>query len=122
MARRSLADRVGDISLRAKITAVTVFILFLGLFVAGVGTLSLLQPQLIRGQDTDLRQLRNDPAPALAPGANPSALSRDDVLYATSQYYVAVLDAEGDLQYDNARATGRSAPPVVPELPLETVE
>ena len=122
MAGRTLAERMGDISLRAKITGVTVFILFLGLVVAGVGTMSLLQPQLVRGLDADLQQLRTEPGPALAPGANPNALSRDDVLYASSQYYVAILDGQGELQYDNARATGRSAPPQIPVLPLQWVE
>lgn len=119
---RALAKRVADISLRAKITAVTVFILFLGLFVAGVGTLSLLQPQLIRGLDADLTQLRTDPGPALASGANTTALSRDDVLYASNQYYVAVLDADGSLQYDNSRSNESITQPKVPELPMQWVE
>ncbi|WP_449277120.1 ATP-binding protein [Leucobacter sp. GX24907] len=117
-----LAARWADVSLRTKITGVTVFILFLGLFVAGVGTMSLLQPQLIRGQDTTLSQLRSDPTPALAPGANPSALSRDDVRYAGSQYYIAVLDSDGFVQYDNARSRTRTSIPEVQPLPIDWVQ
>lgn len=119
---RRLAARWADVSLRTKITGVTVFILFLGLFVAGVGTMSLLQPQLIRGQDTTLSQLRADPTPALGPGANPSALSRNDVLYAGSQYYIAVLDADGFVKYDNARSRNRGSVPEVPRLSLDWVQ
>ncbi|MFV0432710.1 MAG: sensor histidine kinase [Leucobacter sp.] len=114
-------DRWADVSLRGKITGVTVFILFLGLIVAGVGTLALLRPMLINNQTTTLAQLRNDPTPALGQGANPGNLSRDDVLYANRMYYVAVLDAEGNLQYDNNRGEQRAARPEVPKLPLDVV-
>lgn len=119
---RGLAQKWADVSLRAKITGVTVFILSLGLIVAGSGTLALLHPGLISIQDNELQQLRFDPAPALAPGANTSALTRDDVLYASSQFYVAVLDADGNLQYDNTRATTQSSPPQIPTLPLDYVQ
>ena len=119
MARFS--DRWADISLRAKITGVTVFILFLGLIVTGVGTLALLRPMLINNQTSTLAQLRNDPTPALAPGANTTNLSRDDVLLANRQYYVALLDADGHVQYDNNRGQEKAPSPVVPAVPLKAV-
>lgn len=112
--RRTLAQRWADITLRAKITAVTVFILSLGLIVAGVGTLSFLRPQLIATQDADLRQLRTDPSDALAPGANTNALTPYDVLNASRRYYVAVFDAGGRLLYDNLDANDR---PLAPDAP-----
>ncbi len=121
MARQSFGERWADVSLRAKITGVTVFILFLGLIVAGIGTLSVLRPLLITNQTTTLNQLRNDPTKALAQGANAASLGRDDVLYAGPQYYVAVLLPDGELQYDNARGEQDAALPEVPEIPLDWV-
>lgn len=114
--RRSLSQRWADITLRTKITGVTVFILSLGLIVAGVGTMSFLRPQLIGVQDTELRQLRNDPASALAPGANTGALTSDDVRGADSRYYIAVLDLDGELLYDNQRNTSTRSAPTLPAI------
>jgi two-component system OmpR family sensor kinase len=119
------ADRWTDVSLRAKITGVTVFILFLGLIVAGVGTMALLRPTLISTQTTELAQLRSDPTPALANGADLRGLTREDVLFANREYYVAMLDAQGNLLYDNtgyadAEAEGNKSidRPQLPQVPL----
>lgn len=119
------ADRWTDVSLRAKITGVTVFILFLGLIVAGVGTMALLRPTLINNQTTELAQLRSDPTPALANGADLRGLTREDVLFANREYYVAMLDAQGELLYDNtgyadAEAEGNPSVdrPQLPQTPL----
>jgi two-component system OmpR family sensor kinase len=108
------ADRWADVSLRAKITGVTVFILFLGLIVAGVGTLSVLRPILASTQTSTLLQLRNDPTEALARGADVTDLTRNDVLGAPRVYYVALLGADGSLQYDNTRGEQSAAIPEVP--------
>ena len=108
------ADRWADVSLRAKITGVTVFILFLGLIVAGVGTLSVLRPMLALNQTNTLIQLRSNPADALAQGADINNLTRNDILYADRLYYVALLGSDGSLQYDNARGEGSSSTPQVP--------
>lgn len=113
MARQSFTDRWADISLRAKITGVTVFILFLGLVVAGVGTLSVLRPMLLSNQTSSLLQLRKDPTAALAVDANGSQLSPEDIRYANQQYYVALFDSSGALQYDNTLGLRPSS---VPEL------
>ncbi|WP_427870674.1 ATP-binding protein [Leucobacter luti] len=116
------ADRWADVSLRTKITGVTVFILFLGLVVAGVGTLSVLRPTLVQNLDTTLNQLRKNPSPALASDVSNGTLTRDAVLYASSQYYVAMLDADGNLLYDNfdnAADRANLALPVVPKLALD---
>ncbi len=123
MSRLSFAERWDDISLRAKITGVTVFILFLGLIVAGVGTLSVLRPMLLADQTNTLNQLRKDPTTALGTGANASNLSRADILYANQQYYVALFDAAGALQYDNTHSLGESSavPELLSPLTLETL-
>ncbi len=116
-ARRPLMQRWADISLRTKITGVTVFILSLGLIVAGVGTLSFLRPQLISVQETELMQLWNDPSNVLAPGADTHSLVRDDVIGADSRYYIAVLDENGAKLYDNQRIEStKTAPELMPGM------
>lgn len=113
MSRPNFAERWADISLRTKITGVTVFILFLGLVVAGVGTLSVLRPMLLSNQTSSLLQLRKDPTTALAVDANGAQLSPEDIRYANQQYYVALFDSAGALQYDNTLGLSPSS---VPEL------
>lgn len=117
--QRSLAQRWADVSLRTKITGVTVFILSLGLIVAGIGTQSFLRPQLINVQDAELRQIRADPTEILAPGADTSSLTSYDVRNASNRYYVAVLDANGKLLHDNEQGEDNRT---VPELPPLTPE
>ncbi|QIK62969.1 HAMP domain-containing histidine kinase [Leucobacter viscericola] len=121
MARQSYGERWAEISLRAKITGVTVFILFLGLIVAGVGTLSVLRPMLINNQNNSLSQLRVDPTPALASDASLGALSRQDVTLAGNEYYVALLDAKGEVQADNTRGRANASLPHVPVLDIDQV-
>ena len=114
MAARSLATRWANITLRTKITGVTVFILTLGLLVAGAGTMSFLRPQLIAQQDGALRQLATDPTTALAEGANAASLRRSDVVNAPDAYYVGVIDADGNLLYDNHQGDEDNGAPLVP--------
>jgi two-component system OmpR family sensor kinase len=102
--RTSFTERWADVSLRAKITGVTVFILSLGLIVAGIGTQSFLRPQLIAVQDTELRQMLENPKAVLVPGADPNALQCADVTQASPRFYVAVLDGEGEVLCDNLSA------------------
>ena len=100
---RDFGNHWADVSLRTKITIVTVFILFLGLIVAGVGTFSVLRPILINQQSAELAQIRNDPSVVLAPGADTKQLTQDDVIAANGRYYVAVLDPNGEVSFDNSR-------------------
>ncbi|MFF8817149.1 sensor histidine kinase [Leucobacter sp. NPDC015123] len=100
---RDFGNHWADVSLRTKITIVTVFILFLGLIVAGVGTFSVLRPILINQQSAELAQIRNDPSVVLAPGADTQQLTQDDVTAANGRYYVAVLDPNGEVRFDNSR-------------------
>src|SRR5690606_40593109 len=75
---------------------------------------------LSANQSNRLLQLRLDPTTALARGANTSDLVRGDVLYANKQYYVALLDTDGSLQYDNTLGSD-SAVPRVQGLTMEKV-
>ena len=117
MTRTTLAERFARVSLLTKITGVTVFILTLGLFVAGAGTLAFLKPQLMESQDRKLQQLLIDPTPALAAGADPSTvLTHDDILYASDAYYIAVLDNSGNLLINNFEARKDRTAPTIPAL------
>ncbi|WP_336659032.1 sensor histidine kinase [Leucobacter sp. USHLN153] len=115
MARPNWTERWADVSLRAKITGVTVFILFLGLIVAGVGTLAVLQPMLNSNQTQALERLRNDPTNALRPFANVNGLEPEDITQAPQGYYVAQLDENGDIVRDNTRDLDSRALPTVPD-------
>jgi len=119
--RGRFGERWGDITLRAKITGVTVFILSLGLIVAGIGTQSFLRPQLIAAQDTDLRQIMGDPMVVLVPGADKNALQCSYVTEASPRYYVAILDETGQVRCDNQRA-GDDSTPNVPRITPEATE
>lgn len=121
MARPNWSERWADVSLRAKITGVTVFILFLGLIVAGVGTLAVLQPMLTANQTQALERLRDNPAPALRPYANFNGLTPEDVTQAPSGYYVALLDADGTVTRDNTRDQDRNTLPEVEGITLDEV-
>ena len=114
--RGRFGDRWADISLRAKITGVTVFILSLGLIVAGIGTQSFLRPQLIQAQDTELRQIASDTSVVLAPGAKTQSLKCDYVLGAHPRYFVAALGTDGELLCDNMSEQGGDSTPVAPEI------
>lgn len=122
MTRPTLTERFARVSLLSKITGVTVFILTLGLFVAGAGTLAFLKPQLMTDQDSKLQQLLIDPTPALSPGADPTqSIRRNDVQFAPETYYTAVLDATGNVVIDNFQLREQLTPPRVPQLTTDWV-
>lgn len=108
-----LGDKWADVSLRTKITIVTVFILFLGLIVAGVGTFSVLRPILINQQSTTLTQARQDPSGVLALGVDTSRLTQDDITSADGRYYVAMLNPDGSVRFDNSRENNTARLPDV---------
>ncbi|MBT1018614.1 HAMP domain-containing histidine kinase [Canibacter sp. lx-72] len=103
MAKRgTLMQRWANVSLRSKITGVTVLILLFGLAVAGFGTTSVLRPTLYGNQDRDLLSIQADPTSALQPGATAGAFTRADVIYAPTNNYVALFDSAGNFLYDNS--------------------
>ncbi|GAA3582606.1 hypothetical protein GCM10022198_02300 [Klugiella xanthotipulae] len=110
-----------SVSLRTKITGVTVLILTFGIFIVGAGTMMILRPQLVSQQDSTLRQLSADPTPILATGANATGLTRNDVLMAPRDtYYVGVLDENGVLLYDNFHNSTSHDVPQIPQVSVET--
>lgn len=113
--RGRFGDRWNDITLRAKITGVTVFILSLGLIVAGIGTQSFLRPQLIATQDKELQQMLVNPDLILGAGAA-RALKCEDVESASPRFYVAVLDSSGSILCDNSQVDDSSLAPTPPQI------
>jgi two-component system OmpR family sensor kinase len=92
-----LLDRWNAISLRTKITGVTVLMLTLGLLVTGIGTMSMLKPVLLDQLDAQL---------AAASGASYlntylyGASSQDDKIAtdaSPSDYFAALYDSSGKL-------------------------
>ncbi|WGD36991.1 HAMP domain-containing sensor histidine kinase [Lysinibacter sp. HNR] len=112
-----------SISLRTKITGVTVLILTFGILIVGTGTMMILRPQLEAGVDKSVQAFAIDPTPALRPGTNLNNLTRDDVINAPRNNYVAVLDGKGDLVYNNYfYAQEASVPLIAPGFTTEYVQ
>lgn len=112
-----------SISLRAKVTGVTVMLLVVGLFAAGIGTMAFLRNSLIVGVDTQVDALaRTDVVSPLMD----FSVDADGRLQVTrkanapsTDYFVAVYEpVDGVLE---ATAGGRGAPPpIFPEtFPLD---
>ncbi|MBF4461733.1 MULTISPECIES: sensor histidine kinase [unclassified Rathayibacter] len=98
---QGLAERWNSISLRTKITAVTVLLLTLGLLISGIGTMTMLKPQLVAQLDSTLKDQVQKVASDLAVDAG-STMSGSEV------YYGAIYDSSDILAAKNA--TGPSDP------------
>ncbi|GAA2067458.1 sensor histidine kinase [Leifsonia soli] len=115
-----LLDRWNAISLRTKITGVTVLMLTLGLLVTGIGTMSMLKPVLLDQLDAQL---------SAASGASYlntylGTASSDDDQIATdsspSDYFAALYDSSGKLvkrNWSNIPYAHRPAIPTTLTLP-----
>ncbi|NQX15072.1 cell wall metabolism sensor histidine kinase WalK [Rathayibacter sp. VKM Ac-2857] len=91
---QGLAERWNSISLRTKITAVTVLLLTLGLLVSGIGTMTMLKPQLVAQLDAQLADKVQKVATDLSAQGVSQFSESDD-------YYGAVYDSSGALVYSN---------------------
>ncbi|MDJ0350684.1 HAMP domain-containing sensor histidine kinase [Cryobacterium sp. PH29-G1] len=89
----SLSRRWSSISLRSKITGVTVLMLTLGLLVSGIGTMAMLKQYVVTQVDT---QLQVDMQTALS-GYSSSVFSQGDTEGVASDYFVALYDQDGAL-------------------------
>ncbi|TFC14265.1 HAMP domain-containing histidine kinase [Cryobacterium algoritolerans] len=91
---QSLMERWSRISLRSKITGVTVLMLTLGLLVSGVGTMAMLRQYVIQQVDA---QLQAD-AQTASNGYSASALGQGNPAVVSSDYFVALYDEHGTLK------------------------
>ena len=89
----TLSRRWSSISLRSKITGVTVLMLTLGLLVSGIGTMAMLKQYVVTQVDT---QLQVDTQTALS-GYSSSVFSQGDAEGVASDYFVALYDQDGAL-------------------------
>ena len=91
----SLHDRWNAISLRTKITGVTVLLLTFGLLISGIGTLALLKPALIAQLDSQLETVSYDLSSVLDVSSTTNNSSTP------TDYYYAVYAADGTLVQEN---------------------
>ena len=109
-------DRVGRwwgmISLRTKITGVTVLLLTMGLAVAGIGTLSVVNSYLINKIDKELQLAANQ-----LDTINESTFSENPAS-GFFPYYLGAVDASGTLINDNLDEEDEASGPDVSELSL----
>ena len=104
------------ISLRTKITGVTVLLLTMGLLVAGVGTMAVLRNYLLDEVDSQVRGAAAElPNPFDLKGANTFST---DATSGLNPYYLAAVDSDGNLIDDNLKASQGKLRPVVSNLTL----
>ena len=101
----ALSDRWNSISLRTKITSVTVLLVTLGLLVAGAGTMTVLRNYLLEGVDSKIAgtvtQLRVD-----------ALLTTECATQGPNDYYVAIVNDTGRVVCHN----DQNDPPILAEM------
>jgi two-component system OmpR family sensor kinase len=102
-------ERWNAISLRTKVTGVTVLLLTIGLLVSGIGTMAMLKPALIGQLDTQLQSVQQDLSNVLqlSESGTPQQAAPTD-------YYYAVYSASGILLEQNWTDKTDSARPNLP--------
>ncbi len=113
-----------SISLRSKITGVTVFVVTVGLLVVGVGTLTVLQRTLLDEVDRQIRQAADELPKA------PDVIELDDFdsfsdltpSVFSNPFYFGAVDAAGGVIDDNVGEGGRDQAPDVSRLTAAFVE
>jgi two-component system OmpR family sensor kinase len=111
-------ERWSRVSLRSKITGVTVLMLTLGLLVSGIGTMAMLRQYVTQQVDS---QLQID-AQSASNSYSAAALGQGTTAVVSSDYYAALYDEQGALMDHTWRDRPRSELPVVTgPLDLQTV-
>ncbi|WP_150307992.1 sensor histidine kinase [Planctomonas psychrotolerans] len=110
-----ISERWAAISLRTKITGVTVLLLTLGLLISGLGTTAFLRPQLVRSIDDQVKSSLVDMRIIFGQDFSGSVFREAHVDGANDSYYVALVDPDGRVMVDN-RPAGDTDGPVVTGL------
>jgi two-component system OmpR family sensor kinase len=108
------------ISLRAKVTGVTVLLLTIGLTVAGAGTMYVLRTYLLERVDEGIAAV----AGGVPPGFDFERINRDfgdDVASGQIPYYLAAVSSAGTLLDDNLTGDQGDFAPVTTDLQLTNV-
>ncbi|GAB2978354.1 sensor histidine kinase [Frigoribacterium salinisoli] len=114
----SLSRWWNEISIRTKVTAITVTLVTLGLFVAGLGTMTVLSTYLLLQVDTDLKNAAQ----------NISTVQQSDTVCTATfgrlgtSSYVAVLDEEGEQLCDNSASLTPGSTPDLRDFDPGTAE
>ncbi len=112
----ALQDRLDAISLRTKVTAVTVLLLTVGLLVSGIGTMAMLRPALIGQLDSQIAAVAVDLSRMLDDSSEPGINSS-----APSDYYYALYSEDGSLLMRNwADKANGLQPALAPRWSLES--
>ena len=108
------------VSLRTKVTGVTVLLLTMGLLVAGVGTMTVLRNYLVEQVDTQNRTAVEEvlASPTIEPEENPFA---EDSRSGLRPFYLAVLDSSGALVRDNLAGDERNLRPFTSSLTFDRI-
>ncbi|MBS1672690.1 MAG: HAMP domain-containing histidine kinase [Actinobacteria bacterium] len=107
------------ISLRAKVTGVTVGVLTLGLLVTGIGTMPILRNLLITNVESQLPTLVTSDLATLTPtGGGTFTVTLKDETLRLSDYFVGVYDAEGALVFSGGGAPKATKPDFPASFPL----
>lgn len=107
-----LTLRWNGVSLRTKITGVTVLLVTLGLVVAGVGTSTVLRNYLLNDVNSKLVTAAAQATAGIEDGSTTCATSGPNT------FFIAVLDSEGGLLCANSQSTPA---PVVSRIDLDDV-
>jgi two-component system, OmpR family, sensor kinase len=107
------------ISLRAKVTGVTVLLLTLGLTVAGAGTMYVLRTYLLERVDEGIAAIASN----LPAGVDFDRITDfgDDVAAGEIPYYLAAVSSSGEVLDDNLSSEQRDFAPVTTDLTLSSV-
>jgi len=112
-----LAGWWSTISLRSKITGVTVFLLVTGLTVAGAGTMFVVSNYLTEATDARLTTYISTELPETITLDGENTFS-EDVDSGGNPFYLAAIDSEGTLIEDNLPESRRDYAPDVHDLSL----
>ena len=113
---QTLTDRWSRISLRSKITGVTVLMLTLGLLVSGVGTMTMLRSWVEDQQDKKLVAIaRGELSKYFVGGDAGDTLDGEDLrLDTTDDVFIAIYDGEGEFVAHNWLLHDRDSWPEIP--------
>ena len=107
------------ISLRAKVTGVTVGVLALGLVVTGIGTMPILRNLLIDNVESQLPTLVTSDLATITPdGSGAFSVTLKDETLGLADYFVAVYDTAGALVYSGGGAPKAGKPEFPTSYPL----
>lgn len=115
-----LAEWWNRVSLRTKITGVTVLLLTMGLLVAGLGTMAVLRNYLLDEVDSQITDVvKQLPNPLDLDDAETFNQARSSGL---NPYYLAAIDADGNLIRDNMDDSPTGIRPLVSSLTLTNLQ